>query len=230
MTFELQDIEAVSKLAHKHGISVVVDNSYCSPLCQNPLELGADLVLHSASKYIGGHSDLVAGVVCGSKARIENMFHKEFMNLGGIISPHDAWLMIRSLRTLQLRVEKAVSVTSQVVEALVGHPKIEKIHYPFLKSSPQYELAKKQMKGSPGLFSLQLKTDLKGVERFCDNLKRFLMAVSWGGHESLVIPFCVIAEENRKAAGLPDNLIRFFIGIDEADYIIADIKQALDKL
>ncbi|HSY75699.1 MAG TPA: aminotransferase class V-fold PLP-dependent enzyme, partial [Bacteroidia bacterium] len=126
LTFELQDIEAVSKLAHKHDISVVIDNSYSSPLCQNPLELGADLVLHSASKYIGGHSDLVAGVVCGSKTRIENMFAKEFMNLGAIIAPNDAWLMIRSLRTLQLRIDKAVNITPQVVEALIGHPKIEK--------------------------------------------------------------------------------------------------------
>ncbi len=230
ITFELQDIEAVSTLAHKHGISVVIDNSYCSPLCQNPLELGADLVLHSASKYIGGHSDLVAGVVCGSKVRIENMFAKEFMNLGAIISPNDAWLMIRSLRTLQLRIDKAVSTTPQVVEALIGHPKIEKIYYPFLKSNPQYELAKKQMKGSPGLFSLLLKTDIKGVERFCDSLKRFLMAVSWGGHESLVIPFCAIAEENRKANDMPDNLVRFFIGIDEVEYLKQDILQALDKI
>ncbi|HWY98210.1 MAG TPA: aminotransferase class V-fold PLP-dependent enzyme, partial [Bacteroidia bacterium] len=230
LTFELQDIEAVSKLAHKHGISVVIDNSYSSPLCQKPLELGADLVLHSASKYIGGHSDLVAGVVCGSKARIENMFSKEFMNLGAIIAPNDAWLMIRSLRTLQLRIDKAVYITPQVVDALVGHPKIERIYYPFLKTNPQYELAKKQMKGSPGLFSVLLKTDIKGVERFCNSLKRFLMAVSWGGHESLVIPFCAISEDNRKASNLPENLVRFFIGIDEVEYLKQDILQALDKI
>jgi cystathionine beta-lyase/cystathionine gamma-synthase len=230
ITFELQDIKAISELAHKHNISVVVDNSYCSPLCQNPLELGADLVLHSASKYIGGHSDLVAGVVCGSKARIELMFDKEFMNLGGIVSPNDAWLMIRSLRTLQLRIEKAATVTPKVVEALEGHPKIEKIYYPFSKSNPQYALAKQQMKASPGLFSLELKTDVKGVERFCDSLKRFLMACSWGGHESLVFPFCAIADEGRKASNLPDGLVRFFIGIDEAEYLKEDILQALDKI
>lgn len=230
ITFELQDIAAVAALAHKHNIAVVIDNSYCSPLYQNPIELGADLVVHSASKYLGGHSDMVAGVVCGSKGRIHSIFEKEFLNLGGIISPHDAWLMLRSLRTLQLRVEKAATITPQVVEALEGHPKIEKIYYPFLKSNPQYELAKKQMKGSPGLFSLLLKADIKGVERFCDNLQRFLMAVSWGGHESLVIPFCAISEEGRKNSMLPHNLVRFYIGIDEAEYVIADILQALDKI
>lgn len=230
ITFELQDIAAVSALAHKHNIAVVIDNSYCSPIYQNPIELGADLVVHSASKYLGGHSDMVAGVVCGSKERIHSMFEKEFLNLGGIISPHDAWLMLRSLRTLQLRVEKAATITPLVVAALESHPKIEKIYYPFSKNNPQYELAKKQMKGSPGLFSLILKTDIKGVERFCDNLKRFLMAVSWGGHESLVIPFCALSEEARKNSMLPHNLIRFFIGIDEAEYVIADILQALDKI
>jgi cystathionine beta-lyase/cystathionine gamma-synthase len=230
ITFELQDIEAISKIAKPKGIAIVVDNSYSSPICQSPILLGADLVLHSASKYIGGHSDVVAGVVCGSKERIESMFVKEYMNLGGIISPHDAWLMIRSLRTLQIRVEKTIEVTQKVVDALENHPKVEKLYYPFSKNNPQLALAKKQMKSGTGLFSLLVKTDESGMERFCDNLKRFRLACSWGGYESLCYPFCAMPEEGRKMSNLPVNLVRFYVGIDEAEMVIGDIMQALEKV
>lgn len=230
ITFELQDIEAVARLAKSKGITTIIDNSYSSPINQSPLKMGIDLVLHSASKYIGGHSDVVAGVVCGSQKRIDEMFAKEYMNLGAIISPHDAWLMIRSLRTLELRVRKTSETTQQVVDALEGHPKIEKLNYPFSKNNPQLALAKKQMKSGAGLFSIQLKADTKGIERFVDNLKRFRIATSWGGYESLVFPFCAMLEANRKMSDLPENLIRFYVGIDEADYLMADLKQALDKV
>jgi len=230
ITFELQDIEAISKIAKPKGIAIVVDNSYSSPICQNPIKLGADLVLHSGSKYIGGHSDVVAGVVCGSKERISSMFQKEYMNLGGIISPNDAWLMIRSLRTLEIRVNKSAEVTQKVVEALDGHPKIEKIYFPFYKNNPQLALAKKQMKSGTGLFSILVKADEKGMERFCDNLIRFRMACSWGGYESLCYPFCAMPEEGRIMSNLPVNLVRFYVGIDEADLVIKDITQSLGKI
>jgi cystathionine beta-lyase/cystathionine gamma-synthase len=230
LTFEIQDIEAITKIAKQKGIATVVDNSYSSPICQNPIKLGADLVLHSASKYIGGHSDVVAGVVCGSQGRIDAMFDKEFMNLGAIISPHDAWLMIRSLRTLELRVNKSAEVTQKVVDALEGHSKIEKLYYPFSKKNPQLALAKKQMKSGAGLFSLLVKADENGVERFCDNLKRFRLATSWGGYESLCYPMCALTEEGRKASNLPVNLVRMYIGLDEAELVIADLMQALEKI
>jgi cystathionine beta-lyase/cystathionine gamma-synthase len=230
ITFELQDIEAVAKLAKKKGIATIIDNSYSSPLCQSPLAMGIDLVLHSASKYIGGHSDVVAGVVCGSQKRIDEMFAKEYMNLGAIISPHDAWLMIRSLRTLELRVMKTATETPKVVAALEDHPKIEKLNYPFSKNNPQLALAKKQMKCATGLFSLQIKSDIPGIERFVNSLKRFMIATSWGGHESLVFPFCAMPEANRNMSNLPANLIRFYVGIDEADYLIKDLMQALEKV
>ncbi len=230
ITFELQDIDEVARLAKKRGITTVIDNSNASPLCQSPLAMGIDLVLHSASKYLGGHSDMVAGVVCGSKERINNMFSKEFMNLGGIISPHDAWLMIRSLRTLELRVKKSAEVTQQVVNRLEGHPKIEKVYYPFAKSNPQLALAKKQMKSGTGLFSLQLKTDDAGIERFVNSLKRFVIATSWGGHESLVFPFCAMPETARAVSGVPSNLVRLYIGIDETEYLMEDLSSALAKI
>jgi cystathionine beta-lyase/cystathionine gamma-synthase len=173
---------------------------------------------------------VVAGVVCGSKERISSMFQKEYMNLGGIISPNDAWLMIRSLRTLEIRVNKSAEVTQKVVEALDGHAKIEKIYFPFYKNNPQLALAKKQMKSGTGLFSILVKADEKGMERFCDNLKRFRMACSWGGYESLCYPFCAMPEEGRKMSNLPVNLVRFYVGIDEADLVIKDITEALEKV
>ncbi|NNM94108.1 MAG: aminotransferase class I/II-fold pyridoxal phosphate-dependent enzyme [Bacteroidia bacterium] len=230
ITFELQDIEAVVRLAKQRGITTVIDNSYSSPLCQSPLSMGVDLVLHSASKYFGGHSDLVAGVVCGSKERIGSMFAKEFMNLGGIISPHDAWLMLRSIRTLELRVNKSAEVTQQVVDKLENHPKIEKINYPFAKSNPQLALAKKQMKCGTGLFSLLLKADEAGVERFVNSLTRFVIATSWGGYESLVFPFCAMPEAARAVSGVPANLVRLYIGIDETEYLMDDLLNALARI
>jgi cystathionine beta-lyase/cystathionine gamma-synthase len=230
ITFELQDIASVAKIAKERGISTIIDNSNSSPLCQSPIFMGIDLVLHSASKYIGGHSDVVAGVVCGSQERISNMFAKEFMNLGGIISPHDAWLMLRSLRTLELRVNKSAEVTQQVVDALEGHPKIEKLYYPFSKSNPQLALAKKQMKCGTGLFSILLKANVAGIERFANSLKRFVIATSWGGHESLVFPFCAMPEAARNMSGLPMNLVRLYIGIDETEYILKDLLQALEQI
>lgn len=230
ITLELQDIEAIAKIAKKKGIVTAIDNSYSSPLCQSPIAMGIDLVIHSASKYIGGHSDVVAGVVCGTKERIESMMAKEYMNLGAIISPHDAWLMIRSLRTLELRVNKVAEVTPKVVEALEGHPKIEKLNYPFSKNNPQLALAKKQMKCGTGLFSMHLKADAAGIERFCNSLTRFLIATSWGGHESLVFPFCAMPKAAREMSMIPENLVRIYIGIDEAAYLIEDLTQALDKV
>jgi cystathionine beta-lyase/cystathionine gamma-synthase len=230
LTFELQDIEAITKIAKQRNIATVLDNSYSSPLCQSPILLGADLVLHSATKYIGGHSDVVAGVVCGSQERINNMFAKEFMNLGAIISPFDAWLMIRSLRTLELRVNKSAEVTQKVVDALEEHPKIEKLYYPFSKNNPQLALAKKQMKSGSGMFSILLKSDVSGIERFCNNLKRFRLATSWGGYESLCYPFCALPETARNTSMIPVNLIRMYVGIDEAELVIGDLIQALEKV
>ncbi len=230
ITFELQDIEAICNIAKQRGIATIVDNSYSSPICQSPIKLGADLVLHSGTKYLGGHSDLVSGVVCGSQERISNMFAKEFMNLGAIISPQDAWLMIRSLRTLELRVNKSAEVTQKVVDALEEHPKIEKVYYPFSKNNPQLALAKKQMKSGTGLFSISIKSDVSGIERFCNNLKRFRLATSWGGYESLCYPFCAMPESARNMSMLPVNLIRMYIGIDEADLVIGDLMQALEKV
>ncbi|MEO6883624.1 MAG: aminotransferase class I/II-fold pyridoxal phosphate-dependent enzyme [Bacteroidia bacterium] len=229
LTFELQDIEAISKIAKQKNITTILDNSYSSPLQQSPIKMGIDLVIHSASKYLNGHSDVVAGVVCGSSERIKKMFGEEFMNIGGIISPHDAWLMIRGLRTLEIRVNRTSESTAQVVEFLENHPKIEKIFYPFSKNNPQLALAKKQMKKATGLFSVQIKTkNSSDIDTFCDSLKHFLMATSWGGYESLVFPICAMPKA--KAGELPFNLVRIYIGLEDPNLLISDLKQALEKV
>jgi cystathionine beta-lyase/cystathionine gamma-synthase len=231
MTFEIQDISGISALCKSKGIAMVVDNSYNSPLNQSPLAMGADLVVHSATKYLNGHSDAVAGVVCGSKERIMKMFEEEYMTLGAIISPHDAWLIIRGLRTLELRVNKSSENAHYLVEKLKGHPRIEKIYYPFGSSYPKWELAQKQMTQGGGLFSICLKAkDEEEIERFCDALKRFLIATSWGGYESLVFPLCALAKSKSFTSPLPWNMLRFYAGIENKEHLLEDMLSALEKM
>jgi cystathionine beta-lyase/cystathionine gamma-synthase len=232
VTFQLQDIEAVSAIAKRNGITVIVDNSCASPLNQSPLKLGADIVVHSATKYLNGHSDVVAGALCSSRKLIEKIFQNEFMNLGGILSPHDAWLMIRGLRTLELRMDRVAETTAHIIQHLENHPKIEKIYYPFSKQNPQLSLAQKQMSKGSGQFSVLIKaTEFSQIEKFCDGLQRFLLACSWGGHESLVYPLIVSpAYHKDQDPNRPWNLVRFYIGLENADVLLNDIQNALEKI
>lgn len=231
-TFELQDIEAVVKLAKDKGIITVIDNSYSTSLGQRCIEMGVDIEVHSATKYYGGHSDVVAGFLISSRAMTNKVFSSEFLNLGGIISPNDAWLLLRSLRTLPIRLQKAVVATADVVNWLEQHPQVEKVIYPFSKSFPQYQLAQKQMLPCGSLFTVLIKaSDTEKVELFCNSLKRFLLAVSWGGHESLVIPACSFpAQQHYKESYYPFNMIRFYVGLDEPEALKADLQQAFEKI
>ena len=228
-TFELQDLAAVSEIAKRHGLVTMVDNSYCTPLYQQPIKLGIDLVIHSASKYLGGHSDLVAGVICGTNAMMKKLFYSEYMTFGGIISPQNAWLMIRGLRTLPLRLERSNQSAAQIVAFLEQHPKVRHVFYPFSTSHPQYELAKRQMTGCGGLLTLSLNTDrIEAVDAFANALKRFLIGVSWGGHESLVFPASAVYPTGRAEPGDTGfNKIRLYIGLEEPAVLIADLEQAL---
>jgi cystathionine beta-lyase/cystathionine gamma-synthase len=232
MTFELQDIEAVVAIAKEHGITTAIDNSYATPLNQQPILMGVDMTMHSASKYLGGHSDIVAGVLCCSRERAEKIFQSEYMTLGGVISPHDAWLMIRGLRTLPIRMERVAQTTPQVVDYLEKHPLVEKVLYPFSPSFPQYELARKQMKRPAGQFSVLLKAEsLEQVDRFCDSLEAFLLACSWGGYESLIFPISTLySSMNYSSTDLPWNLVRFYVGLEEPEMLIADLAQAFEKM
>lgn len=232
MTFELQDIEAVCKLAKSKNIVTIIDNSYSSPLLQSPAKLGVDLIVHSATKYLNGHSDVVAGVICGSEQKIKKMMSEEWMTLGPVLAPNDAWLLIRGMRTLEVRMKQTVLSTQEIVEKLIHHPKVDKIIYPFHPSHPQFELAKKQMKSGSGLFSLCIKTDdFSGVERFCDALKHFLLACSWGGYESLAFPVCALQSTlSYDNPDLPWNLVRIYIGLEEKELLLHDLLHALDQV
>ena len=227
---ELQDLRACADLAKKHGLVTAIDNSYSSPIFQRPMEHGIDLVIHSGSKYLNGHSDVVIGVVCGNKVMIEKMFYSEFMTLGSVVSPATAALVIRGLRTLELRMKRSDESTRRIVGFLENHPKIEKVIYPFSKDNPQRELAQRQMSGAGGLFSIHIKAEkMEQVEAFIHRLQCFLLAVSWGGYESLVLPFCGFYEvPGKEDSELPWNLVRFYIGLEDADFLIADLEQALE--
>ncbi len=227
MYMELQDFEAVCAIAKANNIKTIADNSYCSPLGQQPAKYGVDLVIHSATKYLNGHSDVVAGVICGSAEIIRKIYLSEFLNFGAISSPWNSWLMLRALRTLPLRIKQSSESGQKIVEYLSSHPKVEKIYYPHLPSSEQYDLAKKQMSIPMGMFSVEFKNkDVQAIEKFCESLKYFLMAVSWGGHESLIIPACAFGSQSE----LPVNFIRFYIGLEETSVLLNDITLALEVL
>lgn len=232
LTFELQDIAAVAALARAHGITTMIDNSYASPLYQSPILMGIDIVTHSATKYLNGHSDVVAGVLCSSKKIIRQIFESEYMTLGGILSPHDAALLLRGLRTLPLRMARVSETTAQVVAYLEKHPVVERVYYPFSPSFPQYELAKQQMKAGSGLFSILIRAEkIEQVEAFCNALRYFLLACSWGGHESLAFPLCVLyTSENYVIPNLPWNLVRLSIGLEDADTLIEDLNTGFEAL
>jgi len=190
-SFYLQDLKQVAQLARQKNIITICDNSYCSPLYQKPIGFGIDMTLQSATKYIGGHSDVVAGVLCGSKKMMLKIFNGEFMNIGIGTTPFNAWLLIRGLRTLKIRLEKISATTPKIVNYLKQHLKVESVVFPFDEEFPQYALAKEQMVGACGLFSFTIKAKtILEVEKFCEGLQHILMAVSWGGYESLIIPGC----------------------------------------
>ncbi len=229
MTFEMQDIEVICQIAKENNIETLVDNSYASPLNQQPILYGADIVIHSATKYLNGHSDAVIGVLCASRKKCEQIFASEYMTLGGNVSPHDAWLMIRGLRTLEIRMQRVAETTPKIVSFLQQHPKIERVIYPFTEDFPQKDLAQKYLKNPTGQFSILLKVnELEEVEVFCNKLTRFLLACSWGGYESLVYPVCVLyTSKNYGQTTLPWNMVRIYIGLEDAEVLIADLRQAL---
>jgi cystathionine beta-lyase/cystathionine gamma-synthase len=232
MTYEQQDLAAVARLAKAHGIRTLCDNSYATPLNQSPIALGIDMVAHSATKYLNGHSDVVAGALCSSESIIREVFKGPYMTNGAILSPHDAWLMIRGLRTLPIRLERIARTTREVVAFLKTHARIEKVYFPSDASHPQFGLSQRQLRGASGLLTIALRVDdVAGVERFCNALRRFLMTVSWGGYESLLFPVCAVypptAPLKPPGGGAALNLVRLSIGLEEPDALIADLRNGL---
>jgi len=227
--YRIQPLAAVAGLARSRGITTLIDNSYCTPLWQRPHELGIDLCMQTATKYIGGHSDTLGGVLTGSAERIRRIFETDYLAIGSGVSPFNAWLLLRGLRTLPLRLERVARSTELVLAFLRSHPAIAGILFPLDPAFPQYELARRQMKGAGGLLTITLKEGtVERITRFCESLKHFLMAVSWGGYESLVIPRCAgLAPEAFDAANPEHQYIRLYIGLEDPGYLIADLEQAL---
>ena len=229
--YNLQDLQAVATLAKQHYIVTIIDNSYCTPIYQKPISFGIDLVLQSATKYIGGHSDVVAGVLSGSKVMIERIFNSEYNTIGSGIQPFNAWLLIRGLRTLPMRLERISKTTLSIINYLQNHPKVEEVIFPLIPSFPQYQLAKQQMTGACGLLTFIIKaTYIKQIENFCESLKHILMAVSWGGYESLIIPKCAgINPTDFDSNNKEHRMLRLYVGLEDADYIIKDLNQAFES-
>ena len=230
--FAIQDLQAVAQLAKAEGIVTICDNSYSTPIFQKPVDLGIDIVIQSATKYISGHSDTIAGVLCGSASMIKKIFDSEYLNIGSGIQPFNAWLLIRGLRTLVARLERVSASTLKVVNYLKHHPQVERILFPLDPAFPQYQLARAQMKGACGLLTMIMKAENIGeITRFCESLKHILMAVSWGGHESLVIPRCAsIAEAAFDKKNTEHRMLRLYVGLEDPEYIIGDLDQAFSSI
>ncbi|MEK4521381.1 methionine gamma-lyase [Psychrobacillus sp. FSL W7-1457] len=235
-TMEIVDIALIVKIAQKHKIPVVVDNTFCSPYLQNPLDLGANFVLHSATKYINGHGDVIAGILVGKEKEqmdiIRSTVQKDF---GGIISPFDAWLLIRGLKTLHVRMDRHSSNAEKVFTFLESHPSIESIYYPFDKKNPQYEVAKRQMKNGGGLISFAVKGGKEKAQQLMNALSLIKIAVSLGDAETLIqhpatMTHSVVPSKERIAMGITDGLLRLSVGLESTEDIIRDLEQALDKL
>lgn len=230
--FALQPIREVAAFARSRGIITLIDNSYCTPLYQRPIEMGIDMSMQTATKYIGGHSDTLGGVLSGTHEMMKKIFNSEYLNIGSGIQPFNAWLMIRGLRTLPARIERITKTTAEVVAFMKQHPKVDSILFPHDESFPQYVLAKEQMKGACGLFTFTLKSDRReDIVLFCESLRHFMMAVSWGGHESLVIPKCAgIPLNDFDPSNKEHKYIRVYTGLEDAGYLIRDLEGALDRI
>lgn len=231
-TYQLQPLEAVASLARSRGIITVIDNSYCTPLWQQPHRFGIDLSLQSATKYLGGHSDCVAGVLTGSKAHMSQIFYSEYMTTGAGATPFHAWLLLRGLRTLPLRLQRVADSTARLWPWLKQQAWVEQLLFPGDPDFSQAGLARQQMSNAGGLLTLVLRAQrVEQIEAFCNALQRFRMAVSWGGHESLLIPKCAgMPRQQFDAANPAHRQVRLYVGLEEPAVLQADLEQASQHL
>ncbi|MCB9890759.1 MAG: cystathionine gamma-synthase [Planctomycetes bacterium] len=230
----VSDISALAELVHEHpGILVVVDNTFATPYLQNPLDLGADIVVHSTTKYIGGHSDVIGGFLALQDPELRDKLHHFQNTVGATPSPMDCFLQLRSTKTLHLRMERHCDNAEAIAAWLLEHPKVEKVHYPGIESHPQHEVAKRQMRRFGGMISLELEGGLEAGCRFASRTRLFSLAESLGGVESLVdhpasMTHASIPREEREAAGLRDGLVRLSVGVEDIKDLIDDLEHALD--
>jgi cystathionine beta-lyase len=230
-TLKLVDLRRALAIAKKHGLTTLIDNTFATPINQRPIEQGVDIVLHSATKYMGGHSDLIAGVAAGSQKLMQQVWETR-TTLGGTMDPHASFLLLRGLKTLVVRVERHNQNALRVAQFLEKHPRVKRVNYPFLASHPQHALAVQQMSGGGGLLSFEVDGTAEETRRFTESLRVFALAPSLGGVDSLVtLPVvtshAMVSPEERKQMGITDQLVRLAIGIENADDLIADLEQAL---
>jgi len=233
-TMEVLDIERIAALGKKHDVIVVVDNTFATPYLQNPLDLGADIVLHSMTKYLSGHGDTVAGAVIGKEEFIKPLRFEYLKDFGGIISPFNAWLILRGIKTLAVRMDRHSENAMEIAKYLSFHPKVTKVHYPGLRTHPQHEIAKKQMRDFGGMISFELKGGKDCGKILCNSVKLSAIAVSLGDCDSLIehpasMTHSTYSEEALAHAGIDPGLIRLSVGLESIDDLIDDLRQALLK-
>ena len=234
-TLCISDVEEISRLAHQQDAVVVVDNTFLSPALQNPLALGADVVMHSLTKFLNGHADVVGGVVVVKDEPMYQLFRKTLNQTGGVIDPFNAFLVHRGLKTLAVRMEKHCENAQKIAEFLENHPVVKNVRYPGLKSHPNYQLGLKQHKGPGGMITFEVEGGLEAGMVLMNSVELCQLAVSLGGVESLIqhpasMTHFSMGKEAREAAGITDGLVRLSVGIENADDLIADLEQALDKV
>lgn len=231
-TMEITDIAACAKIAKEHKLVLVVDNTFCSPYLQKPLDLGADVVLHSITKFINGHADIVGGVIVTKGAELYKKIRHSMVFMGCNMDPTQAFMVLRGVKTLAIRIDRAQENAMKVARFLEDHPKVEWIKYPGLESHPQYELAKTQMKGFGSMMSFGVKGGYEAGSKLMDNVHLAILAVSLGGVETLIqhpasMTHAGVSKENKAAAGITDDLVRFSVGIEDVEDIIEDLKNGL---
>jgi methionine-gamma-lyase len=230
---QITDLRAVAELARGRGITTIIDNTFATPVNQRPLEFGFDAVIHSATKYLGGHSDVTAGVIVSSREFVERAWHFSLL-AGSILSPFDGWLLLRGLRTLGMRVERHNSNALALARFLEGHPRVERVHYPGLESHPQHGLARTQMSGFTGMLSAELRGGFEAAERLISSLRLATNAASLGGHETLIVhPAAMwrgyMTAEQLRSRGLSDALVRISVGIEDEPDLIQDFERSLGE-
>ena len=230
-TLKVVDITRAAATAHRVGAHLLVDNTFASPINQKPLELGADVVLHSATKYLNGHADVTAGAAAGDRENVDMIKHLR-RDLGGTLDPHASWLVLRGMKTMAIRVKAQNENALALAEFLSEHRRVKAVHYPGLEGHPQHALAKRQMKGYGGMMSFELKGSMEDAKRLTERLKLVLLAASLGGVETLVSQPSIMTHTQLTAAeraktGIPESLIRLSVGIEDKEDLIADFKQAL---
>jgi cystathionine beta-lyase/cystathionine gamma-synthase len=230
-TLRVVDLRQVTALAKQHNLITFIDSTFATPINQRPADFGIDLVMHSGTKYFSGHADLICGIVAGRRDLIQKI-HDTRTTVGGVIDPHAAWLLIRGMKTLAVRVQRHNENALRVAQFLAHHPKVQRVHYPFLEGHPQRALAMEQMRGGGGVLSFEVDGSAEDARRLTEALHLFTLAPSLGGVDSLVcVPVltshAMVSAEHRKTMGVTDQMIRLSVGIESADDLIADLEQAL---